>query len=255
MIIGDESLAGDQRGPMPDVPQGCRCLLALRGPAAWQPAQGPQTPPPRLPKYQGSKSASSRLKQMEKDHAQKLAKSIQLIAQLQTSVCDCKEEAVRVQQSLERQLEEGQARWDQERRTLSHHADKAHKALQEKAEGLQRQLHSSEKKLLNKELEIQEQCLLLINPQYGDLSRLGSPRVTEPVPQALAALLLSPSPPSPVLGSLAVARTSAPCGSPAPGYYNCDCYYFSQRATAGVHNRLLRTEIQATEGAECVGSR
>ncbi|CAL8282541.1 unnamed protein product [Boreogadus saida] len=51
--------------------------------------------------------ASSRLKQMEKDYAQKLAKSIQ--------------------------------------------------ALQEKAEGLQRQLHSSEKKLLNKELEIQEQ--------------------------------------------------------------------------------------------------
>ncbi|XP_030235622.1 centrosomal protein of 112 kDa isoform X2 [Gadus morhua] len=101
--------------------------------------------------------ASSRLRQMEKDHAQKLAKSIQLIAQLQTSVCDCKEEAVRVQQSLERQLEEGQARWDQERRTLSHHADKAHKALQEKAEGLQRQLHSSEKKLLNKELEMQEQ--------------------------------------------------------------------------------------------------
>uniref|UniRef100_A0A8C5AN72 Centrosomal protein 112 n=1 Tax=Gadus morhua TaxID=8049 RepID=A0A8C5AN72_GADMO len=73
--------------------------------------------------------ASSRLRQMEKDHAQKLAKSIQLIAQLQTSVCDCKEEAVRVQQSLERQLEEGQARWDQERRTLSHHADKAHKVL------------------------------------------------------------------------------------------------------------------------------
>ncbi|CAL8264956.1 unnamed protein product, partial [Gadus morhua 'NCC'] len=30
-------------------------------------------------------------------------------------------------------------------------------ALQEKAEGLQRQLHSSEKKLLNKELEMQEQ--------------------------------------------------------------------------------------------------
>ena len=36
---------------------------------------------------------------------------------------------MRVQQSLERQLEEGQARWDQERRTLSHHADKAHKVL------------------------------------------------------------------------------------------------------------------------------
>ncbi|CAL8305823.1 unnamed protein product [Merluccius merluccius] len=71
--------------------------------------------------------ASSRLKQMEKEYAQKLAKSTQLIAQLQTLVCDGKEDAVCVQQGLERQLEEGQARWDQERRTLAHHADKAHK--------------------------------------------------------------------------------------------------------------------------------
>ncbi|KAJ3601257.1 hypothetical protein NHX12_032230, partial [Muraenolepis orangiensis] len=75
----------------------------------------------------GRAQASSRLRQMEKDYTQKLAKSAQLMAQLQASVCDGKEEAGRVQQSLERQLEEDQARWDQERKTLTHHADKAHR--------------------------------------------------------------------------------------------------------------------------------
>ncbi|KAM4598291.1 centrosomal protein of 112 kDa [Polymixia lowei] len=101
--------------------------------------------------------SNSRLKQIEKEFGQKLAKSAQLIAELQTSACDSKEEAVRVQQALERQLGEANARWDQERRTLTRHADQASKALQEKVESLQRQLYSSEKKLISKELETQEQ--------------------------------------------------------------------------------------------------
>ncbi|XP_071766552.2 centrosomal protein of 112 kDa [Centroberyx gerrardi] len=100
---------------------------------------------------------NSRLKQIEKEYGQKLAKSAQLIAELQTSACDSKEEAVRLQQAMERQLEEANARWDQERRTVTRHADQASKALQEKVERLQRQLHCSEKKLLSKELETEEQ--------------------------------------------------------------------------------------------------
>lgn len=50
-----------------------------------------------------------------------------MIAELQTSVCDSKEEAVRVQQAMEKQLEETNARWDEERRTMSHDADQAYK--------------------------------------------------------------------------------------------------------------------------------
>ncbi|XP_071372329.1 centrosomal protein of 112 kDa isoform X2 [Centroberyx affinis] len=100
---------------------------------------------------------NSRLKQIEKEYGQKLAKSAQLIAELQTSACDSKEEAVRLQQAMEQQLEEANARWDQERRTVTRHADQASKALQEKVERLQRQLHCSEKKLLSKELETEEQ--------------------------------------------------------------------------------------------------
>uniref|UniRef100_A0AAQ6A7S9 DUF4485 domain-containing protein n=1 Tax=Amphiprion ocellaris TaxID=80972 RepID=A0AAQ6A7S9_AMPOC len=70
---------------------------------------------------------NSRLKQIEKEFGQKLAKSAQLIAELQTSVCDSKEETVRLQQAMEKQLKEANARWDQERRTITQHADEANK--------------------------------------------------------------------------------------------------------------------------------
>ncbi|XP_024920346.1 centrosomal protein of 112 kDa isoform X1 [Cynoglossus semilaevis] len=99
---------------------------------------------------------NSRLKQMEKECSVKLSKSAQLIAELQTSVCDSKMEAVRLQQAMDRQLAEANARWDEERKTMTHHADQTTKALQKKVETLQRQLHSSEKKLLSKELETEE---------------------------------------------------------------------------------------------------
>uniref|UniRef100_A0A3Q2CAU2 Uncharacterized protein n=1 Tax=Cyprinodon variegatus TaxID=28743 RepID=A0A3Q2CAU2_CYPVA len=74
----------------------------------------------------------------------------QLIAELQTSVCDSKEEAVRLQQAMEKQLKEVNARWDEERQTITQNA------LLEKVENLQRQLHCAEKKLLSKELESEE---------------------------------------------------------------------------------------------------
>lgn len=42
-------------------------------------------------------------------------------------MCDSKEEAVRLQQAMEKQLEETNARWDKERRTMTQHADQANK--------------------------------------------------------------------------------------------------------------------------------
>ncbi|KAM9471969.1 centrosomal protein of 112 kDa isoform 2-T4 [Salvelinus alpinus] len=105
---------------------------------------------------------NTRLKQIEKEYSQKLAKSAQLTAELQTSVCAAKEEGLRQQQEKERQLKEATARWDDERRQMSRHTDTKNKVLQEKVENLQRQLHSSEKKLLNKELENQEQVTVVL---------------------------------------------------------------------------------------------
>ncbi|KAK2833497.1 hypothetical protein Q5P01_017386 [Channa striata] len=122
--------------------------------------------------YQKEKDAAqektnSRLKQIEKECGQKLAKSAQLIAELQTAVCDSKEEAVRLQQSMERQLSEANARWDEERRTIAHRSDQANKALQEKVESLQGQLHCSEKKLLSKELETEEK-VTVVRQEYEE---------------------------------------------------------------------------------------
>uniref|UniRef100_A0A3P9MIT1 Centrosomal protein 112 n=1 Tax=Oryzias latipes TaxID=8090 RepID=A0A3P9MIT1_ORYLA len=104
---------------------------------------------------------NSRMKQIEKEYSQKLTKSAQLIAELQTSVCDSKEETLRTKQAMEKQLKEANARWDEERRRITHHADQTNKMLQEKLESLQRQLHSTEKKLLSKELETEEKVSFL----------------------------------------------------------------------------------------------
>ncbi|KAM9457699.1 centrosomal protein of 112 kDa isoform 3-T3 [Clarias gariepinus] len=101
--------------------------------------------------------ANSRLKQFEKEYTQKLAKSAQTIAELQTTLFSIKEESKQTQLALERQLQEGHTHWDEERRQLSRDADRVSKALQERMESLQRQLRTAEKKLMSRELETQEQ--------------------------------------------------------------------------------------------------
>ncbi|XP_060757349.1 centrosomal protein of 112 kDa isoform X7 [Neoarius graeffei] len=101
--------------------------------------------------------ANSRVKQLEKEYTQKLAKSAQTMAELQTTLFSIKEESKQTQQALEHQLQEARTRWDEERRQLSRDADRVSKALQERVESLQRQLRTAEKKLMSRELETQEQ--------------------------------------------------------------------------------------------------
>ncbi|MCJ8739444.1 hypothetical protein PDJAM_G00047320, partial [Pangasius djambal] len=101
--------------------------------------------------------ANSRLKQLEKEYTQKLAKSAQTMAELQTTLFSIKEESKQTQQALECQLQEAHTRWDEERRQLSRDSDRVSKALQERVESLQRQLRTAEKKLMSRELETQEQ--------------------------------------------------------------------------------------------------
>ncbi|XP_048046641.1 centrosomal protein of 112 kDa isoform X5 [Megalobrama amblycephala] len=100
---------------------------------------------------------NSRIKHLEKEYNQKLAKSAQVIAELQKSLSNAKEASRQMQQGLERQIQEAQSRWDEERRQLNRDADQTNKVLQERAEALQRQLHAVEKKLMSRELEYQEQ--------------------------------------------------------------------------------------------------
>ncbi|XP_047656616.1 centrosomal protein of 112 kDa isoform X14 [Tachysurus fulvidraco] len=101
--------------------------------------------------------ANSRLKQLEKEYTQKLAKSAQTMAELQTTLFSIKDESKQTQLALERQIEEARTHWEEERRQLSRDADRVSKALQERVESLQRQLRTAEKKLMSRELETQEQ--------------------------------------------------------------------------------------------------
>uniref|UniRef100_A0A672M394 Centrosomal protein of 112 kDa-like n=1 Tax=Sinocyclocheilus grahami TaxID=75366 RepID=A0A672M394_SINGR len=70
---------------------------------------------------------NSRLKHLEKEYNQKLAKSAQVIAELQTSLSSVKEDGRQTQESLERQLQETQGRWDEERRQINRDADQSKK--------------------------------------------------------------------------------------------------------------------------------
>ncbi|XP_034396339.1 centrosomal protein of 112 kDa isoform X2 [Cyclopterus lumpus] len=81
----------------------------------------------RQEKDAAQEKTNSRLKQIEKEFSQKLAKSAQLIAELQTAACDSKEEAVALHQAMEKQLKESNVLWDEERRAMIQHTDRANK--------------------------------------------------------------------------------------------------------------------------------
>nr|XP_014341693.1 PREDICTED: centrosomal protein of 112 kDa isoform X2 [Latimeria chalumnae] len=100
---------------------------------------------------------NSRLKQIEKEYSQKLAKSSQAIAELQTTISSLREEKGRQQLATEKQLQESMGKFEDEKRQLVRENDRAIKALQDEMENCRNQVRSVEKKLQHKELETQEQ--------------------------------------------------------------------------------------------------
>lgn len=58
--------------------------------------------------------------------------STQVIAELQTSLSNTKEASRQTQQGLERQMQEAQSRWDEERRQLNRDADQTNKVRKRK---------------------------------------------------------------------------------------------------------------------------
>ncbi|XP_031206381.1 centrosomal protein of 112 kDa isoform X3 [Mastomys coucha] len=103
--------------------------------------------------------ANSRLKQIEKEYTQKLAKSSQIIAELQTTISSLKEESSRQQLAAERRLQDVIQKFEDEKQQLIRDNDQAIKALQDELETRSNQVRSAEKKLQHKELEAQEQVL------------------------------------------------------------------------------------------------
>ncbi|XP_075846404.1 centrosomal protein of 112 kDa isoform X6 [Microtus pennsylvanicus] len=109
--------------------------------------------------------ANSRLKQIEKEYTQKLAKSSQIIAELQTTISSLKEESSRQQLAAERRLQDVVQKFEDEKQQLIRDNDQAIKALQEELETRSNQVRSAEKKLQHRELEAQEQ-ITYIRQEY-----------------------------------------------------------------------------------------
>ncbi|XP_077922091.1 centrosomal protein of 112 kDa isoform X3 [Halichoerus grypus] len=111
--------------------------------------------------------ANSRLKQIEKEYTQKLAKSSQIIAELQTTISSLKEEKSRQQLAAERRLQDVIQKFEDEKQQLIRDNDRAIKALQEELENRANQVRCAEKKLQHKELESQEQMFTNRNRGRG----------------------------------------------------------------------------------------
>ncbi|NXG29206.1 CE112 protein, partial [Dromaius novaehollandiae] len=101
--------------------------------------------------------ASGRLKQMEKECGQKLAKSSQIIAELKTTISSLTEENSRQQLAAEQRLQEVVQKFEDKKQQLIRDNDRAIKALQDEMESYRNQVRSAEKKLQHRELETQEQ--------------------------------------------------------------------------------------------------
>lgn len=97
--------------------------------------------------------ANSRLKQVEKEYSQKLAKSSQIIAELKTTISSLTEENSRQQLAAEQQLQEVVQKFEDKKQQLITDNNRAIKALQDEAESYRSQARTAEKKLQHKELQ------------------------------------------------------------------------------------------------------
>ncbi|XP_024836897.1 centrosomal protein of 112 kDa isoform X10 [Bos taurus] len=144
-------------------------LMGLRGECGGSPEteQAGSLRPLRDPGPSGlkEKKANSRLKQIEKEYTQKLAKSSQVIAELQGTVSSLREDSSRQQLAAERRLQEVVRKFEDEKQQLIRENERAVKALQEELENRSKQVRSIEKKLQHKELESQEQ-ITYIRQEY-----------------------------------------------------------------------------------------
>ncbi|KAM6469463.1 centrosomal protein of 112 kDa isoform 5-T5 [Liasis olivaceus] len=101
--------------------------------------------------------ANGRLKQIEKEYSQKLAKSSQIIAELKTTISSLTEERNQQQLAGERRLQDVLQKFKDEKQQLIRDNDTAIKGLQNEIESYCSQICSAEKKLQQKDLETQEQ--------------------------------------------------------------------------------------------------
>ncbi|NXT84165.1 CE112 protein, partial [Zapornia atra] len=109
--------------------------------------------------------ANSRLRQTEKEYSQKLAKSSQIIAELQTTISSLTEENSRQQLAAEQRLQEVVLKFEDKKQQLIADNDRAIKVLQDEVESSRAQVQAAEKKLQLRELEAHEQ-MIQIRQEY-----------------------------------------------------------------------------------------
>ncbi|KAE8577354.1 hypothetical protein XENTR_v10004545 [Xenopus tropicalis] len=105
--------------------------------------------------------ANARFQHIEKEYSDKLARSTQMVNELQLSVASVREESSRQQVIGERRLQEAAQRHEGEKRQLIKDNKMAIKVLKDEVENYSLELRATEKKLQEKELAAQEQVLVL----------------------------------------------------------------------------------------------
>ncbi|KAJ8404264.1 hypothetical protein AAFF_G00340370 [Aldrovandia affinis] len=133
---------------------------------------------------------NGKVKQIEEDYSQKLAKASQTIADLQASVCALKEEGWQQRQNAERQMQDATVRWEDERRHITHEAKQVSKALQERMESLLKQLHSAENKLRSQDLETEEQIIQIRQECHQKIKGLLPAAIRQELEDIIASLKL-----------------------------------------------------------------
>ncbi|XP_077316789.1 centrosomal protein of 112 kDa isoform X2 [Lithobates pipiens] len=101
--------------------------------------------------------AASRLSQIEKEYAEKLDKSAQVVCDLQASMTSLREEKSRQQLGMERRFQEAARNYDEDKRRTMKENEKAMKLLKGELENSCTQLRQSEKRRHEKDLEMQQQ--------------------------------------------------------------------------------------------------
>ncbi|XP_028674984.2 centrosomal protein of 112 kDa [Erpetoichthys calabaricus] len=101
--------------------------------------------------------ANNRIKEIERESGQKLVRSSETIAELQTALASALEDLSRQQMSAEQRFHEVRKQFDAEKKQLQREHEKKSKTQQEKIENLHSELRSMEKRLQCMDLETREQ--------------------------------------------------------------------------------------------------
>ncbi|XP_075034140.1 centrosomal protein of 112 kDa isoform X2 [Mixophyes fleayi] len=106
---------------------------------------------------QALEKAGSRLMQIEKEYEEKLAKTKQVVCELQATIASIREETNSQQLTMEKKLQDTAQNYDDDKRQLIKEKEKAIKLLKNEVENYCNQLRLSERKLQDKQLETHKQ--------------------------------------------------------------------------------------------------